>query len=420
MIIRYLTIAAALLAGAPAAAATYAITGGRVITNTGAPLEKADVVIRDGVVAAVGAGIAIPADAERIDATGKWVTPGLYAAFSRVGLTEIGAEEGSNDIGTEGDEALTAALDAAPAFNPAVSAIATSRAGGVTRAMTIPGGGAGMFSGRGALVRLDGAADSLTKARAVMLLDLGERGAGRSAGTRAALWPMLEAALDDALSYPTRYRSGQGGAVLGELDAQALQPFAQGQGLLLIAADRAADLLQVIELKRRRPALKLAIIGAAEGWRVAPQLARANLPVIVDPLRNLPDSFERVGARFDNAALLSKAGVNVSIGPMPGSDDTHQLRLITQYAGNAVANGLPWDAAFLAISRGPAEIYGQNDLGRLAPGARADVVIWSGDPLEVSSDAERVFIDGAPTSVDSTRQQALLERYKAIVLPRAQ
>lgn len=410
-------VACSLLATSPAAAEPLLLSGAKVVTNTGRPLEVGDVLIDQGRIVAVGPSLSAPAGARRIDAKGKWLTPGLFAAVSRVGLADIGATD-SSDIGTTGDDAPTAALDAAPAYNPDAASVKVSRGGGVTRIALAPGGSAGMFSGRGAIVSLGEAASPVLAPRAFLLLDVGERGADLTNGARTALWPKLEAAFDDALGYPERYRSGQGGVVLSELDAQALQPFVRGQGLILVGADRAADLQQVIALKRRRPALQLAVVGATEGWRVASSLAAAKIPVIVNPMQALPDSFEQLGARLDNAALLEAAGVTVAIGFPPGTDDAFQNRLLTQYAGNAVANGLDWNAAFAAISSRPASLFGQSEFGRIAPGAIADLVLWDSDPLEASSAAVQVFIAGRPAALD-TRQKALFERYRTIVLPAA-
>ncbi len=400
------------LLSSPAWAESVLISGGKVVTNAGPMLESGDVLITDGKVAAVGKRVAAPAGAQRIDATGKWVTPGLFAGLTRVGLADIGLDD-SSDIGTEGADAIGAALDAGPAFNPASASVSVSRAAGVTRAAIAPEGG--LFSGRGAVVRLDGAPDSIAAPQAFILLDAGERGASQAHGSRTSLWPTLEAALDDAASYPARYRGGQTGLILSELDAQALSPFARGEGLLLIRAERAADLLQVMALKRRHTALKIAIIGATEGWRVASQLAQSGTPVLIDPMNALPQSFEQLGARLDNAALLKAAGVKVSIGLMPGGDEAFQARLVSQYAGNAVANGMRWEDAFAAITAAPADLFGQRGLGRLSVGAIADVVVWDGDPLEVTSAAEHVFISGQEASL-ATRQTALLARYRKIVL----
>jgi imidazolonepropionase-like amidohydrolase len=220
--------------------------------------------------------------------------------------------------------------------------------------------------------------------------------------------------LRDAREYPSRYRSGQGGAVLSEIDAAALQPFARGQGLFLVHVESAADIRRLIRFKRENPNLRFAIHGGAEAWQVAEELAAARIPVIVDPLANLPASFERLSARLDNAALLHEAGVQIAIAPAPGSVDAHQARLVLQLAGNAVANGLPWDAAFAAVSRGPAEIFGVGArVGRLETGYAGDVVIWDGDPLEVQSAPTVVLIDGEEQPLVS-RQTRLRDRYNPL------
>jgi imidazolonepropionase-like amidohydrolase len=291
-----------------------------------------------------------------------------------------------------------------------VTAIPVTRIEGVTRAAIAPSANGTIFDGRGALVSMSGAPDSVFRERAFMVVELGEAGAGRTGGSRAALWPAFEAALRDAREYPARYRSGQGGAVLNELDAQALQPYARGQGLFLVHAESAADIRRVIAFKRANPSLRFAIHGGAEAWQVARELATSGIPVIVDPLANLPSSFERLSARLDNAALLHQAGVRFAIAPGPGTVDAHQARLVLQLAGNAVANGLPWDAAFAAVSRGPAEIFGAGNLGRLERNYLADVVIWDGDPLQVTSAPTAVFIEGVEQSLTS-RQTQLRDRY---------
>ncbi|MBL8530509.1 MAG: amidohydrolase family protein [Hyphomonadaceae bacterium] len=268
-----------------------------------------------------------------------------------------------------------------------------------------------MFGGSGGMYSLSGAGDSHCAPPAFMVAELGEAGATRTGGSRAAVWPAFEAALRDAREYPGRYRSGQGGAVLNEIDAAALQPFARGQGMFLVHAERAADIRQLIAFKRANPSLRFAIHGGAEAWQVAEDLARAGIPVIVDPLQNLPDRFERLASRSDNAALLHAAGVRIALAPSPGTVDAHQARLVLQLAGNAVAHGLTWDAAFAAVSRGPAEIFGVGDrLGRLERGYLADVVIWDGDPLNVTSAPAVVLIEGQEQPLVS-RQTRLRDRY---------
>lgn len=407
------TLAALVLAAAlvtPAAAETVLINNGRIVTNgSGGIIENGDVLIVDGRISAVGANVNAPRGARVIEANGAFVTPGAFAAMSEVGLSEISGSGAPNDANVSG-ELISAAADAGRAFNPNVTAIPVTRIEGVTRAAIAPSANGSIFDGRGALVSMSGEPDSVFRERAFMVVELGETGAGRTGGSRAALWPAFEAALRDAREYPTRYRSGQGGAVLNEIDAQALQPYARGQGLFLVNVESAADIRRLIRFKRANPSLRFVIHGGAEAWQVADELARSGIPVILDPLANLPDRFERLSARLDNAVLLNQAGVRFAIAPGPGSVDAHQARLVLQLAGNAVANGLPWDVAFAAVSRTPAEIFGASNLGRLERNYIADVVIWDGDPLQVTSAPTAVFIEGVQQSLTS-RQTQLRDRY---------
>lgn len=406
-----LAFLAALALAAPAAAQTVLIRDGRVVTNgAGGVIENGDVLIVNGRISAVGANVAAPSGARVIEAQGRFVTPGAFAAMSEIGLSEISGSGAVNDASVSGD-LIGAAADVARAFNPNVTAIPVTRMEGVTRAAIAPSQTSSMFGGRGALVTLNGGADSVLRPQAFMVLELGETGARRTGGSRAAVWPAFDAALRDAREFPNRYRSGQGGAVLNEIDAAAVQPFARGQGAFLVHVENVADIRRVIAYKRANPGMRFIIHGGAEAWQVASELAAADIPVIVDPLTNLPDRMERISARLDNAALLHAAGVTIAIAPAPGSVDAHQARLVLQLAGNAVANGLEWNAAFAAVTRGPAEIFGVGDrLGRLERGYLADVVIWDGDPLQVQSAPVAVFIDGAEQPLTS-RQTRLRDRY---------
>lgn len=396
----------------PAAAETVLIRGGRVVTNGAAgTIDNGDVLIVDGRISAVGDNITAPRGARIVEAQGRFVTPGAFAAMSALGLSEINGSGAPDDASVEGD-LIAAAADAGRAFNPDVTAIAITRMEGVTRAAIAPSSTATMFGGRGALVSLSGDPDSVFRQQAFMVVELGETGATRTGSSRAAVWPAFEAALRDAREYPGRYRSGQGGAVLNEIDAAALQPFARGRGLLLVHVESAADIRRLIRFKRANPSLRIAIQGGGEAWQVADELVAARIPVILDSLlTNLPQSFELLSARLDNAALLHQAGVQIAIAPSAG--DAQQARLVLQLAGNAVANGLPWDAAFAAISRTPAEIFGATNMGRLERDYLADVVIWDGDPLEVQSAPTAVFIEGVEQPLVS-RQTRLRDRYNPV------
>ena len=405
--IRSTLFAAALLAAPAALAQPVAITGGKVVTNSGAGvIENGTVVINDGRIASVGAG-APPAGARVIDASGKWVTPGLFAAFSRAGLTEISGEVSASDVSAASSK-LQISLHAADAFNPDDTAIAVSRIEGVTRLALVGAPSGGLFGGFGALADTTGDFDSVQNREAFMFAQLGEAGAALAGGSRAASWAWLLAAIDDAKSYPRGFDSNIEGDVLSRREAAALKPVVEGRIPLMIEVHRASDILQVISLQRREPRMRLIILGATEGWRVAAELAAARIPVIVNPLANLPDRFELLAATLENAGRLSAAGVSVAIADP--NEATHNTRFIQQLAGNAAANGMSWDAAFAAITRVPATIHGRNDLGVLQAGAIADVVIWDGDPLELMSSPDAVFIDGAETPMVS-RQTRLRDRY---------
>ena len=305
----------AIALASPAAAQSVLIRDGRVVTNGAAgTIENGDVLIVDGRIRAVGADLAAPSGARVVEAQGRFVTPGAFAAMSEVGLSEISGSGAPNDASIESDT-ISAAADAGRVFNPNVAAIAVTRIEGVTRAAIAPSSTDTLFGGRGALVSLSGRPDSVFRPRAFMVVELGETGADRTGSSRAALWPAFEAALRDAREYPARYQRGQGGAVLSELDAAALQPFARGQGAFLVHVDSAADIRRIIRFRRDNPGLDFIVHGGAEAWQVADELAAARIPVIVDPLANLPDSFERLSARLDNAALLQRAGVQIAIAP---------------------------------------------------------------------------------------------------------
>ena len=187
---------------------------------------------------------------------------------------------------------------------------------------------------------------------------------------------------------------------------EALRRFRRADVPLVMEVHRANEIVQVVDLAEDQ-GISLVLRGGTEAWQVADLLAQRSVPVIVDPLANRPISYDRLGARLDNAALLNRAGVQVLI----GSQETHNVRLLRQVAGNAVANGLPWIAALAGVTRYPAEVFGLERIGMLTLGARADLVIWSGDPLEVTTWAERVMVDGTWVSMRS-RQTRLFERYQ--------
>mgnify|MGYP000135579157 CR=1 FL=1 len=419
--------AVAIAFATPAAAETVAITGGKVVIGDGSdPIDGGTVVIRNGNVVAAGASVTVPAGARTVDANGKWVTPGIFAGFSRVGLVEVGAVTSTNDTSARGSE-FSAGLDIAPSIDPFRSSVAVNRAAGVTRAVVAPSSSGEIFAGQGAIADLGADNNPVTKARAFQFVEFGATGARRSGGSRSANHLQFRAYLREAADHAAG-RAAFDDELMRKEDAKALQPVLSGATRLLVHVEGANDILRLIELKRSYPKIKMVLVGASEGWRVASDIRKAGLPVIASALNDLPEDFDRLSATQSNIGRMKDAGVNVAIG-MINDRDAHQLRYTVQYAGNLVslnnvprATGLTWNEAFAAITSKPAEIMGMGArLGSLKPGRAGDVVIWDGDPLELSSAPTRVFIDGVEQSLDN-RQARLRERYRNPVegdLPKA-
>ncbi|MDG1826986.1 MAG: amidohydrolase family protein [Henriciella sp.] len=385
------------------------IGNAKVWTGTDAGVvDNAGILIRDGEIVAMGAGLSAPRGGiQTVDAEGNWVTPGIISAFSRTGIVEVSAEDTTNDTNASGS-AFSVALRAADGFNPAATPVAVTRIEGVTRIAVAPSNGGSMIAGQGFVADTSGDPDSMTDERAFVYVDIGERGAGLAGGSRPAAWAALRGAFADARGYPARFMAHNEGDALTRADAQAFGDAVRGRQLMVVAAHRASDIRQVIKLKAQNTNLNLTIVGADEGWIVADELAAADIPVIIDPFQNLPASFAQLGATSKNAERLIAAGVDTAFAHL--GDDSHQARLILQVAGNAVANGVDFDDAMAAITTVPAQIYGLDGYGTVAVGSAGDVVIWDGDPLELSSAPSLVVIDGDVQSLES-RQTRLRDRY---------
>ena len=437
-----------LAAAIPAAAQTIAITGGMVAKGDGGEPVAGTVVIRNGRIVAAGPMVAIPAGATIVDARGKWVTPGIVAGFSRLGLSEVDlSADGSDDTSATGP--FSAAIDVVPAINPLASTIAVNRADGVTRALVAPGTGKSIFAGQGAVIDTGADRDPITAARRFQFVELGETGAANAGGSRASAYVLFRNALREAAElrrYAQPLASGAGrqpdernlpvvrnpnesriygpdarrseDVLLTRFDAAALVPVLQGRQYLLVHVERASDILQVIGLKREFPSLKLVLVGASEGWTVADRIAAARIPVIASAVNDLPAAFEQLAATQSNVGRMNAAGVKVSIG-MIDDNDTRYMFEERQYAGNLVAlrnvpgaTGVGWGEALAMITSRAAEAVGMGgEIGSLLPGRRGDVVIWSGDPLEGASAAEAVFIDGVRQPLDN-HQTRLRDRYR--------
>jgi imidazolonepropionase-like amidohydrolase len=449
--IRCLAAALLLAAASPLAAETIAITGGTVALGDGSePIPDGMVVIRDGrVIAAGNVRMKLPAGTQVIDATGKWVTPGIVAGFSRLGLSEVDLSADGSDDTTAEKGPFSAAIDVVPGINPRDTTIAVNRADGVTRALVAPVAAKSIFAGQGAVIDTGADMEPVTAARKFQFVELGETGKDKAGGSRPSAYVLFRNALREAgelrryapsiasartsapselerpvVSNPNESRMYAPEArrsedvLLTRFDAAALVPVLQGRQYLLVHVERASDILNVLELRREFPSLKIVLVGATEGWTVADRIAKAGVPVIASAVNDLPASFEQLAATQSNVGRMRSAGVNVSIGMIDDSD-TRNLFLERQYAGNLVAlqripgaTGVSWGEALAMITSRPAQAIGMGgEIGSLAAGRRADLVIWSGDPLEGSSAAEQVYIDGVRQPMED-HQTRLLERYR--------
>ncbi|MEH3047514.1 amidohydrolase family protein [Sphingomonas adhaesiva] len=425
---RALLLLATMLA-TPAMAQTIAITNGTVAIGDGsAPVERGTVVISGGRIVAAGRGVAVPAGAQVIDATGKWVSAGIVSAMSDLSLIDADGVSESNDVGAR-NSPYKASIDVSDAVNPASVKVADERLGGVTRAIVAPSAGGSIFAGQGAVIDLGADADAVTRPRAFQYVELGEDGGRLAGGSRSAAYALLRDSFEQAQDYrrnPAAFDGRTREALVKRNDAQALLRVLDGAVPLLVHVQRASDIRNVLALKRDYPRLRLVLVGANEGWLVAREIAAARVPVIADALADLPIAFESLAATESNVGRMRAAGVQVALTGGGTQSGDHVLR---QFAGNLVAitrvpgaTGLDWGQAFAAITSGPAAAIGMDgEIGSLRAGRRADVVLWDGDPLELSSAPEAVWIDGQPQPMDS-RQRLLRDRYLVPVegaLPKA-
>lgn len=418
---RRLAIAALLALPASARAEVVALVGGTVHPVEGAKIDGGVVVMDGERIVSVGAGPA-PAGARVIDVTGKVVTPGFVETDTSLGLIEISLESSARDASPEeGEDArdpIRAAFLAADGLNPRSTLIPVARMGGITSAVSAPRGG--LVTGRSAWIDLDGQTPDRLVARTPLALhvDLTDGGIAAGGGARATAFGRLREAFDDARLYAKNKAAYDRRAFretpLSRLDLEALGDALAGRIPVVVRTARASDVLRVLDLARAL-GLRLVLTGVEEGWMVAERIAAARVPVIVHPLENLPSSFSSLGTRYDNAARLAAGGATVLLST--GGDEGHNVRNLRQEAGNAVRFGMPWEKALRAVTFEAARAFGmEREYGALTPGRMANVVVWSGDPFEISTRVEQVFILGRPIELRS-RQTELRERYRGTLPP---
>jgi imidazolonepropionase-like amidohydrolase len=406
-----LFISLALSAAGSANATGILIKNARIVDGSERdPNQLTDILVKGSLIVGLGSGLSAPESGRVIDANGRPLSPGLFNADTQLGILELGSISGTVDSRTT-NQNITASLRVSDAFNPSSVAVAYNRSLGITHSLIQPSNGVGIFAGSAAVVKL-GSAGNIVIENAAMVVSLGQQGSELAGGSRAAAMSLLREAIEDARDYSKNKdsyaRGNRRNYSLSRHDLDALVDVVQRRQPLLVRVERSADIERVLEFAKKQK-ITVILSGAAEGWRVADKIAAAKVPVIFDPINNLPSSYETLGSRLDNAKLLHDAGVKLMFTGM-GWQNTHNAYLVRQSAGNAVANGLPYNVAIQAITSNPAQIFGLAGYGQIKVGAEATLVLWSGDPLEVMSNPDLVLIDGQEYSLQS-RATRLRDRY---------
>lgn len=405
-----LASALALASAAHAAAQDLLIRNATVHTATArGTLKDTDVLVRGGRIAAIGTNLD-GGNAPRVDAGGKPLTPALFGGITHIGLEEVSGEDSTRDATLAlGDGArhmtVRPEFDVTLAYNPDSILVPVARVEGIGFAAlgagTAPGGS--IVGGQGGIVRLDGGTDPLGPK--ALFVALGTAASSLTGTSRAGQWLLLDQLVEEVRG---RVPADSPHALLTAAGRKTLAGYLDRGGRVVVSIERAADIRQLLRWSQRHR-VRVAVAGGAEAWKLAPELAAADVPVLVDPLANLPADFDQIGATMQNAARLRAAGVHV--GFSQSGDASHNARKVRQLAGNAVANGLPWEDGLAGLTRVPAETFGVADrIGTIEVGRTADLVLWNGDPLDVAYTATQVWLGGKAIPMRS-RQTELRDRY---------
>ncbi|WP_304635188.1 amidohydrolase family protein [Pseudoalteromonas sp.] len=396
-----LSLVAAGLFSSVASAQSIAIINATIHTSTEqGVLEGASVVIDEGKIVAINPE-SINADTT-VDAQGQIVTAGFIGTMNQLGLVEVGAVAGSRD---GGDDKASIDFDPSLAFNPRSSLIPYARKGGITQDVIVPNGGESIFAGLASVVDLSGSFDSVNQKQVALVVHLGEKSKGSRAMSMKTLIDKLEghksAKKDDKKDPST--------------EQKILDKVLSGEMPLIASVQRASDIYELVKLKDTF-GINLVIHGGDDAVVVADTLAKANVPVIISSMANLPGSFDSMHANLANAGKLEKAGVKVIIGV--AGDSSHNVYQLRFDAGNAVSYGMTQQGALNAVTSNIADVFGLNS-GAIATGKRANLVMWSNDPFELKSHVSKMWINGEEVSTEA-RQDKLRERYTTeSAMPRA-
>ena len=406
--VRTLTETPLALAWNPQGGEATAIVGGTVHVLEGPPLEGATVLIQDGRILDIGRDLPVPAGARSIDARGKHVWPGMVGLGTPVGIREIGAVSATLDVAEIGGDQPD--LRTSTAIHSESAHIGVTRSAGITRAQVAPQGG-GPVMGRSALIKLEGETweDMLNVDLDMLHVRFPRVSNDADKKELPDSAKELKELFAEAREYARLLQEAEGGAPAPRFDPRlaALVPFVRGERPVALYADNAQTILFALRFAKEEE-LRAVLFGAAEAWKVADAIALAEVPVVVGPVLALPATqHDPYDSAYANAALLHRAGVVVSI----RADEEENTRNLPFHAAMAAAFGLPHREAVRAITYYPAQALGlEEQFGSLAPGKVADVVVTSGDLLEITSTVDYVFIDGRQVDL-SNRQTDLRDRY---------
>ena len=411
------------------AAADIAITHAKIFTLAGPPIEDGTVVIHEGKIAAVGAGVAIPAGAQVIDAKSLQVYPGLFDPVTQMGLSEIGAVNATVDTTETGS--FNPDVTAATAILPSSAHIPVTRASGITEVIAAPSSGGfdsrnatNLVGGQASAIHLAGwtAEEMLINKRAAMVVDWPD------IETRSFDFPTftnkeksfadakkeydkqvneLADYIEQARHYSQALQISGGAGFQHDVKLEAMAPVIRGEMPLLVFADKARQIRDAIEFCDKQK-LRIILAGATEAWKEKDLLRSKSVPVILRPTLGEPteedDAYDRLLTQPEE---LRAAGIKIAF----GSFDNSFARRLGQNAANAVAHGLPYEEGLKAVTLYPAQMFGLDaQLGTVETGKLANLIVTNGDPLDVTTDVRYLFIKGQLTSTDN-KQKTLYEKY---------
>jgi imidazolonepropionase-like amidohydrolase len=368
-----------------------------------------NILIEDGLIKRVSES-SLQAD-EILDVGGKIVTPGFIASDTEIGIVEIGALDVTRD---DESNIYSIGFSIHDAFNPNSTLIPWNRANGITSAITLPRNTSSPIGGLGSFFVLDSNLNISSEPDMVMIGRIG----GSSSSSRAEMLSLT----DDILAFTFSISSSDMKTNLDidalidsssiadflELkarDVRALHKLIDKKMPIIIKSNRASDILKLIEMKNKYD-LNLIIMGAQEASLVSKQLAESKIPLIVNPINNIPNSFDELASNINLSSRLEDEGILL----MFNASRDHNYHLIRQGAGIAVANGMTYGGAIRALTSNVATAFNIQDRGTIKPGKVADLIVWEADPLEPSSMPEKVFINGIDMNL-TTRSSRLTDRY---------